>query len=55
MHSLRHATAATERATCTGPYPNHAHVTTDSTGSTDALWATPTNDGSEHHGSSKQR
>ena len=55
MHSSRHATAATERATCTSSDSDHAHATTDSTGSTNAVWTTSTDDGSEHHGRSKQR
>ena len=55
MHSSRHATAATERSTCTSSYPDHAHATTDPAGSTNAVWTTSTDDGSEHLGCSKQR
>jgi len=55
MHSPRHATAATERTTCTSSHPDRTHVATDSACTTDALWATTTDDGSEHHGRSKQR
>ena len=55
MHSIKHATAAAEWATCIYSDSDHAHVATDSTGSTDAVWATSTDDGSEHHGRSKQR
>ena len=55
MHSSRHATAATEWATCTNPDSDHAHVATDSAGSTNAVWTTSTDDGSKHPGRSKQR
>ena len=55
MHSNSHATAAAERTTCTSPDSDHAHVATDSTGSTNAVWTTSTDDGSEHLGRSKQR
>ena len=55
MHSTRHATAATERSTCTSSDSDHAHATTDPAGSTNAVWATSTDDGSEHPGRSKQR
>lgn len=55
MHRLGHATAATERAACTSSNPDHAYGATHSTGSTNALWATSTDDGSEHLGGSKQR
>ena len=55
MHSNRHATAATERSTCTSSYPDHAHAATDPAGSTNAVWTTSTDDGSEHPGRSKQR
>ena len=55
MHSDRHATSATERATCTSSDSNYAHATTDSTGSTNAVRATSADDGSEHFGCSKQR
>ena len=55
MHSLRHATAATERTTCTSSNPDHAHGATHPTGSTNALRATSTDDGSEHPGGSEQR
>ncbi len=52
MHSIKHATAAAEWATCIYSDSDHAHVATRST---DALWASTTDDGSEHHGRSKQR
>ena len=55
MHSNRHATAATERSTCTSSDSDHAHATTDPADSTNAVWATSTDDGSEHPGRSKQR
>ena len=55
MHSNRHATAATERSTCTSSDSDHAHATTDPTGSTNAVWTTSTDDGSKHPGRSKQR
>ena len=55
MHSSKYATAATERATCIGSDSDHAHAATDSTGSTDAVWTTSTDDGSKHPGRSKQR
>ena len=55
MHSTKHATAATEWATCIYSDPDHAHVATCSTSPTDALWASTTDDGSEHLGRSKQR
>lgn len=55
MHSDRHATSATERATRTNPDSYHAHVATDSAGSTNAVWTTSTDDGSKHPGRSKQR
>lgn len=55
MHSHRHATAATERASCISSYSDHAHAATDPAGSTDAVWTTSTDDGSEHLGRSKQR
>ena len=55
MHSSSHATAATERATGISSDSVHAHVATDSAGSTDVVWTTSTDDGSKHHGRSKQR
>ncbi len=55
MHSSRHATAATERATGISSDSVHAHVATDSAGSTDVVWTTSTDDGSKHPGRSKQR
>ena len=55
MHSNRHATPAAERTTCTSPDSDHAHVATDSTRSTNAVWTSPTDDGSKHPGRSKQR
>lgn len=55
MYSTKYATAATERATCTSSDSDHAHAATNPAGSTDAVWTTPTDDGSEHLGCSKQR
>ena len=55
MHSSKYATAATERATCIGSDSDHAHASTDPAGSTDVVWTTSTDDGSEHPGRSKQR
>ena len=55
MHSDSHATAAAERTTCTSPHSDHAHVATDPTGSTNAVWTSSTNDGSKYPGRSKQR
>ena len=55
MHSSRHATAATERATFVSSDSDHAHAATDSTDSTDAVWTTSTDDGSKYPGRSKQR
>ena len=55
MHSSKYATAATERATCTSSDPDHPHATTDPAGSTNVVWTTSTDDGSEHLGRSKQR
>ena len=55
MHSDRHATSATERATCTSSDSNYAHAATDPAGSTNAVWTTSTDDGSKHPGRSKQR
>ena len=55
MRSSSHAISATERATRTNPDSDHAHVATDSAGSTNAVWTTSTDDGSEHPGRSKQR
>ena len=55
MHSSSHATTATERATGISSDSVHTHVATDSAGSTDVVWTTSTNDGSEHLGRSKQR
>ena len=55
MRSSSHAISATERATCTSSDSNYAHAATDPAGSTNAVWTTSTDDGSEHHGRSKQR
>lgn len=55
MLSNIHATATTERATGISSDSVHAHVATDPAGSTDVVWTTSTDDGSEHLGRSKQR
>ena len=55
MHTVKHATAATEQSACINSYSDHAHAATDSTGPADALWAASTDDGSEHFGRSEQQ